>query len=70
MVFVSSHWYGFPGAAAMLDAEFGKGFWKPVERGFDHAVWTTLRHLYPDADVPVATLSVNSGAAPEELFEI
>lgn len=54
----------------MLDAEFGKGFWKPVERGLDHAVWTTLRHLYPNADVPVATLSVNSGATPEELFEI
>lgn len=61
---------GYPSVAGYLDEIFGRGVWKPVERGFDHGVWTTLVHLFPDADVPVTTLSVDAGATPEEHYEI
>ncbi len=28
-------------------------------RGFDHGVWSTLIHLFPDADIPVITMSLD-----------
>lgn len=55
--------------AGDLDEAFGRGVWKPVERGFDHGVWTTLVHLFPNADVPVVSLSLDAGASPEEHYE-
>lgn len=42
----------------------------PVKRGLDHGVWTTLVHLYPDADVPVFSLSLNASMSPREHFEL
>lgn len=60
---------GFPEALLDIGNAFGKGYWKTVERGLDHGVWTTLIHLFPKADVPVITLSLNAALPPEEHFE-
>ncbi|MDO4997819.1 MAG: 4,5-DOPA dioxygenase extradiol [Neisseria sp.] len=39
-------------------------------RGYDHGMWTVLKHLYPDADVPVVQLSLDSRKSPREHFAL
>lgn len=39
-----------------------------VERGIDHGGWTVLRHLYPAADVPVFSISMDALDTPEQHF--
>lgn len=39
-------------------------------RGFDHGVWSTLIHLFPTADVPVITMSLDYRASARELVEL
>lgn len=36
-------------------------------RGLDHGVWTVLKFLFPQADVPVVPVSLDVGASPQEL---
>lgn len=38
--------------------------------GLDHASWAVLRHLYPDANIPVVELSLCVGMTAEDHYEL
>lgn len=41
-----------------------------ASRGFDHGVWEPLKMLYPNADIPVVSLSIEPYKSPEYHFQI
>lgn len=38
--------------------------------GLDHGTWSVLRHVYPDADIPVVQLSIDESRAASFHYEI
>ncbi len=40
------------------------------KRGIDHGVWTILRIMYPNADIPLVVLSIDPFATPKQWFAI
>lgn len=64
--------YPAPGApeiaarAAQLLEQAGFLVKRSASRGLDHGAWVPLRLMYPDADIPVAQISVLRGTTPAE----
>lgn len=59
---------GEPSLAASLGASLGV----PVidHGGLDHGIWTALRYIYPEADVPVVPLAFDPQASPAALMTL
>ena len=54
--------YPAPGAPAEAERVARELEIQPDETwGFDHGAWSVLRHLYPDADIPVFQVSLDGG---------
>jgi 4,5-DOPA dioxygenase extradiol len=64
---------GEPALARELAAALRQGGW-PVhlveQGGLDHGIWTPLRYMFPEADIPVLPLAWPADWAPARLFAL
>jgi 4,5-DOPA dioxygenase extradiol len=68
--------YGAPGSpdiaaraqALLKDAGFTAGI--DGCRGYDHGTWVPLLKMYPDADIPIVQLSVQTAMSPRHHYEL
>jgi 4,5-DOPA dioxygenase extradiol len=43
---------------------------KDLSWGLDHGAWTILKHIYPEADIPVFQVSLDHSISPQKHYEI
>lgn len=41
-----------------------------LDWGLDHGAWSVVKHLYPEADVPIIQMSLDYNATPDRHFEL
>jgi 4,5-DOPA dioxygenase extradiol len=63
---------GAPALATQVEALLGQAgidVHRAEQGGLDHGIWTPLRYMWPDADVPVLPLAFVPSWSPRQLFE-
>lgn len=62
---------GYPEGAEKVIRTLGSDLIHPdTEWGFDHGNWTIMKHLFPDADIPVFQMSIDYEKPMEYHFEL
>jgi 4,5-DOPA dioxygenase extradiol len=62
---------GSPWLAAKVSALLGEDrVLHDPNRGFDHGVWGVLRPVFPDAEIPVAAMSLDRALPPDQHLAI
>lgn len=63
---------GHPELAHALAAADGLGHHVATDHqwGLDHGTWSVVKHLFPDADVPVLQLSLDRGMTPSQHYAL
>jgi len=66
----------YPAPGLPILAEEVKNLASPLEVyddhqwGLDHGAWTVIRHMYPEANIPIVQLSLDYNKSPQEHYEL